>query len=87
MTDFEHGATTNGYSNRGCRCRPCREAHSAWTRDRRARRQLEIAEDSAVAEHGTESTYTNWGCRCDQCREAHNAYARDLRRRRAVDHG
>lgn len=33
--DPRHGSD-NGYKNRGCGCRPCRDAHNAWHRKHRA---------------------------------------------------
>lgn len=85
--DPRHG-TDNGYSNLGCRCRRCRDAHNAkclayqHTTGRHKPWEKYVAERKAEAEardnHGTEGRYVNGKCRCDSCRKA----SREARRRR-----
>ncbi len=66
--DPRHGQ--NGYSNLGCRCDVCRQAHADYAIGIRETRARRIGRDPSLAPHGKSSTYTNWGCRCDDCRRA-----------------
>lgn len=78
VTGIEHG-TTSGYVNNGCRCAPCRAAHSkACTQQKRRRLAMVIPEDR----HGVYSTYSNHGCRCSSCKAAATAYVRESRQRK-----
>jgi hypothetical protein len=74
VSEIPHG-TISGYTNRRCRCTPCRQAwrayHAAWRAAHRGK-----APDGY---HGRLSTYTQWGCRCDPCRDAQISYQRDYR--------
>ncbi len=75
-----HG--TDSCYRRGCRCEPCRQAHSVVTRA--------YAEKRAIAsgkmprrlrpepEHGTRPRYLR-GCRCDPCKAAQATYQREWR--------
>jgi hypothetical protein len=62
-----HG-TTNGYSNRKCRCDRCTAANTESLRHWRDSSRVRPA---AEVPHGTAGGYQNWGCRCGQCRIAH----------------
>jgi len=61
--DPRHGALA-GY-RQGCRCRACRDAWNAWSREARYRRQAKITPDDP--RHGTASFYRNHACHCDRC--------------------
>lgn len=62
----KHG-TQNWYSNKGCRCRPCKDAHNLYMREYKRR----IKKNPILpGEHGRASTYSNKGCRCADCRRA-----------------
>ena len=78
----DHGST-NGYTNQGCRCQPCRDANNAYYQKRSAERAELIVKDPSLAPHDNESTYKNWGCRCRPCMDSHAAYKRRYRKRRA----
>lgn len=52
---------SHGRYTHGCRCESCREAHSAYTRERRA-----AALAAGTLSHGRPSTY-DAGCRCEKC--------------------
>lgn len=74
-----HG--TNAAYIRGCRCRPCTDAHAAYTREwywRTGRHNPA----RPPARHGQRAMYTKYGCRCDPCRAAESEYRRSYRRRR-----
>lgn len=77
--DRRHG-TPAGYSNHGCRCRACTEAHrvkcAAYMERVRARNQV-------LGEHGSSAAYAS-GCRCDECRNAHNETSKLAKRRGRV---
>ena len=64
-----HG-TRNGYSNLGCRCDRCTEAHTAWVLDARRKRM-----EREPRAHG-DAAYTNHRCRCAECRLGHAARMR-----------
>jgi hypothetical protein len=75
-TDPRHG-TTNGYRNLECRCQPCRDAHWAYTAERRVARSKALT--AGDPRHGMASTYINHGCRCAPCASAAaSARARSL---------
>jgi hypothetical protein len=63
----------NSTYNKGCRCDTCREAHTQYRRDARAR-----AATRPPASHG-ESGYRNSGCRCEVCRKANTETIRAAR--------
>lgn len=63
LGDPRHG-TMNGYQNFGCRCVPCRTAHAAWTRDRRALRKATMACPNCDGPGGMGADGT-----CSACRE------------------
>lgn len=71
--------TPAGY-RRGCRCRPCTDAHAQRIADQKARRLARAAEDPSLIPHGTQSGYINWNCRCPKCVEA-NRTKRNPRRK------
>lgn len=78
----EHGSH-NAYSNLGCRCPRCREAHRVYSRAKAHRlgysKPLAVfkAERAAAVPHGTKHKYANHKCRCDKCR----AWSRSDRQR------
>lgn len=75
--DRRHGTNT-GYTNHGCRCKPCTyaaSAHRAVLFARRVAKGLPPGDDR----HGTTNGYSNWGCRCDLCTAA---WAEKNRKRR-----
>jgi hypothetical protein len=72
----EHG-TTYAYTQHGCRCDACTQAHSRFNYVQRHNR----ARQNQDAPHGTLSGYDHWMCRCDACKAAHRDYQR-LRRTR-----
>lgn len=76
---MNHG-TQSSYTNRKCRCVPCRAANARAQRDRREVRAKLIRANPEAYTHGTESTYNNWGCRCQSCIDAHAAVKRAARR-------
>jgi hypothetical protein len=59
-----------GYTNDGCRCAECTEAHSRNIAEYRKRLRAMLAENPDIAPHGTLSTYSNYGCRCQPCQQA-----------------
>jgi hypothetical protein len=72
----KHG-THGGYKNDRCRCDPCRAAHNADARRRRAERYAQRIRVGTVlmaplpdALHGRVTVYANWGCRCRPCTDA-----------------
>ena len=75
-TKYEHGTFLRYYSAR-CRCGACREAGTAYARERREsyRAQRRAADEIGVQfrpsglTHGSVATY-NVGCRCEECRAA-----------------
>lgn len=77
---MSHQPSYGRYSN-GCRCEGCREAKSAYMRQKRDTRQMNrtpvkgpygttrwIAMDVPANRHGTIWAYQEKGCRCDPCR-------------------
>jgi hypothetical protein len=64
-----HGCDSS-YTNRGCRCAPCREAHRVTIAEQRRVRAELLARNPGLREHGDAGTYQNWGCRCTPCRLA-----------------
>lgn len=65
--------------NRGCRCVPCTQAATDYTRQHRAHLRASPVPDDL---HGAAATYRNRGCRCDACRAAHNTKTREDRNNR-----
>jgi len=63
VSSDQHGTLT-GYSY-GCRCDPCRDAKSDYTR-----RWQEQKRASDRVPHGTCNGFDNYGCRCGPCSEA-----------------
>jgi hypothetical protein len=73
---------------RGCRCDPCRVAHTEYQWESRMMRyDRPLAPDDP--RHGKASTYTNHGCRCRACTAANTAVgtARTQRLRRSGEQG
>lgn len=62
------------YTNRGCRCDPCRKANAEYT----ARWRRKAIKSRKPFVHGTSSAYTNNGCRCVECKEARRQYKTQL---------
>lgn len=87
-----HGGSGSAYTNYGCRCQACTEAHNRRVERRRRERHVEVATGNATGfKHGV-GGYSNWGCRCDVCRAAqHEAvlagYASRKERVRDAPHG
>lgn len=79
---MEHGGSGYAYSNLGCRCDECREAHRLRIARRTAERRLELPKRVDQLPHGTRSTYSNWGCRCAACTEANAKACADYAKRR-----
>lgn len=63
-----HG-TENGYTNRGCHCQPCRDAHAGYTREKR-NQPINPALCPSLLNYLRR-------CRCDGCRELHNRTRRE----------
>ncbi len=63
-----HG-TISAYQ-RGCRCRPCKDAVAAYQRAWVAQRKTE---EKPAHIHGTTNGYVNYRCRCVACRAAQAA--------------
>lgn len=86
---FKHGHS--GYINYRCRCDVCRDAQSAYFRERRRRNRE--AREAAEAEgrvfivegvkHGV-NAYRNHGCRCDVCCAAKSVERRGEQLRRSA---
>ena len=57
----------------GCRCDPCRQANTAYTRTQRGGLKL----PRPLPEHGTTARYRK-GCKCPECRAANAAASRRL---------
>lgn len=66
----EGTSRTSAYTNQGCRCAECREAHAVQMRTNRAARIERARLDPSTTPHGTENGYQSYACRCPQCREA-----------------
>lgn len=61
LPGIPHGKASS-YTNKGCRCLPCRQAAYAATQEwkaRKARRQR--------IPHGTRAGWKNWHCKCGLC--------------------
>lgn len=77
----DHGRSST-YSNWGCRCDPCTDAHRDFMQAKREERMKDRVEidgrmtSVAAPRHAAASTYTNWGCRCIPCL---TAYRENLR--------
>lgn len=69
MISSTHG-TTSGYRY-GCRCEPCKKAHSSAQAGWRVRAR----QNREPSKHGL-SGYTNYKCRCETCKESYSAYKR-----------
>lgn len=68
----KHGQVST-YTNYGCRCELCSEAHAeALVKEYKSRvRRLKSGEvRHEDLEHGRKYTYTQWGCRCQPCTDA-----------------
>jgi len=68
----EHG-TPSTYTNRFCRCRPCKDAVARQAKQDRADRWRRTAANGGIApvkKHGSASTYEIWGCQCRPCLDA-----------------
>lgn len=72
---------TVGRYKRGCRCRPCRVAKSAYrgVPEELRRGPRQYSKDNPPP-HGTANRYKHHSCRCPECRSA----AREARRRNAA---
>lgn len=78
---YAEGANQHGkpatYTNWGCRCDPCTDAHRDYMQSQREARmqQRELVDGRMVStgapRHGTASTYVNWACRCEDCGTAY----------------
>jgi hypothetical protein len=55
--------------NTGCRCDPCTDANTAYSRKQQQKRAEAVAANASNVPHGM-SGYFNWGCRCDRCKQA-----------------
>lgn len=82
MTATDHGSA-GAYTNHGCRCPECCEAHTvACANSRRARYAARVLHDGVwIAplpdeHHGRPTTYKNHGCRCRRCTDAVRASQR-----------
>lgn len=75
----KHG-TNSTYCNYGCRCPPCRTAHTEYCIKRRRERMQGEIPDSVM--HGRATTNTNWGCHCEPCMQARRDYEAERRRKR-----
>ena len=82
---WAHG-TVNTYSNRRCRCEPCRDAWRVASQARRARRALCAQTSPHLVPHG-QSGYTNHHCRCGTCTAAEAAAAKRRQANRRVSPG
>lgn len=85
-TTTPHGEYTR-YCFGGCRCRPCKDAWSAYQRTKRAesRARRLAAKGTYIVEgirHGA-SGYSYHSCRCDACVEGRRAMDQRSRLRRA----
>lgn len=78
--DDRHG-TENGYNNYGCRCVPCRTAHTTYTREVLTPNRLARPIDPMDERHGTVNLYDNYGCRCVPCTRANRDRGRKSRNR------
>lgn len=82
----DHGHGHPNTYRKGCRCEACRDAHTRYQAEMRARR---IADPTSAdrAGHGSASTYMNHGCRCEACTTANTEKVRrrrEARRAKAV---
>lgn len=77
MTIPQHG--TDARYQRGCKCGRCIAAHTARTREYRAR--YATVPDKQIP-HGTRTGYGAYRCRCVPCKGAEAAYWRGYRARK-----
>jgi len=63
-----HG-TLNSYSNHKCRCNPCREAMSTYSKSLKAKGLPE-----GDARHGTYAGYNHYACTCQSCSDIQRLY-------------
>jgi hypothetical protein len=68
-------ASNNTYTNQGCRCAACTDAHRQYTLNRvRLLAQGRVLRDGVLihpdAKHGTSTGYNHFSCRCRPCRDA-----------------
>jgi IS5 family transposase len=77
MTAEDRHGTDSWYRNHGCRCDPCRHAHTEHQRQLRQNRR--DAEPRPAWQHGSLGGYINHGCRCVECRRAHSDYQHTYR--------
>lgn len=74
-----HGSAST-YSNWGCRCNPCTDAHRDFMQAKREMRMEERVEIDGrltaprAPQHASASTYVNWACRCIPCLTAYREY-------------
>jgi hypothetical protein len=73
------------YTNDGCRCDECTDAHRLAIAGRKRARRKYVAEFGLPSgvEHGN-SAYKNWSCRCAVCKAAHATRRNAARRRQAL---
>jgi len=75
-------ARPSTYTNWGCRCDPCTDAHRDYMQSQRENRMKTrvLVDDRLVAvgapRHGSASTYVNWACRCGDCLSAYRVSVR-----------
>jgi len=65
--------TWQGYFNKKCRCIPCKDAGTAYSRAKREYYRENPRQDIT---HGTTSGYSYFGCRCRPCTDAMLAHVR-----------
>ena len=66
-TDHPHGTALRYFSTAQCRCDLCRQAATAYSREKR-RQHRENPPENLV--HGRTNTYSYFGCRCRACKDA-----------------
>ena len=64
---YPHGHHLNYFSGEKCRCDLCREAATAYSREKR-RQNRENPPENLI--HGRNNTYSYFGCRCRPCTDA-----------------
>jgi len=57
--------TINSYTTYKCRCEPCREAKSAYSKSYKTK-----GLSKGDTRHGSENGFKNYGCRCELCANA-----------------